>query len=142
MGNHIKRDLPVNKILYFHIFWIVWFNIHHRGNTNYLVTLVLVWWMCEQIGDGFRDESLCGLLGEEDFPSLSGSLSDLIIKFTQDKQGKANLILYIQEPIKIWDSKKWPNRQILYLLRQRNNTLMKNWQDKGVCPWHSKFMKK
>lgn len=57
--------------------------------------------MCEQIGDGFRDESLCGLLGEEDFPSLSGSLSDLIIKFTQDKQGKANLILYIQEPIKI-----------------------------------------
>lgn len=38
----------------------------------------------------------------------------------------------MQEPIKIWDSNKWPKQAPLIPFRQGNNKFVKNKEDKGV----------
>lgn len=64
--------------------------------------------------------------------SLLGSLAGLKIQLTQDRLTgeKQNLVSYIQELMKIWDFKKWPEHAIFMPFRQRKQLFVELWQNK------------
>ena len=83
---------------------------------------------------------MCYKEGKLLFSSPLSFLAGWIITLTYIKLTgkKKQIISYVWELIKTWDSKKWPKQESFISFRERNNKFMKNWQ---VWAWGSMLVR-